>query len=155
VFSRRFYGFFGRHLLYIPDGPTDPNVSFTWDQATSDAFFAWIDKNNLSPGFTRRNGYNTGWTQRFDMRISQDIPLGGDFRGRVYLKIYNLGNLLNDDWGKVTDAEFFTPQIVNAGVEAGTGRFIYSGFTDNSLQTTIDERSLWDARLGVDIKFGK
>lgn len=148
-------GFFGRHLLYIPDGPTDPNVLFTWNQATSDAFFAWVDKNDLKPGFTRRNAYNTGWTQRFDMRISQDIPMGADFRGRIYLKIYNLGNLLNDDWGKVTDAEFFTPQIVNAGVDAGTGRFIYSGFTDNSLQTTIDERSLWEARLGIDIRFGQ
>jgi hypothetical protein len=148
-------GFFGRHLLYIPDGPSDPNVIFNWNQATNDAFFAWVDKNNLSPGFTRRNGYNTGWTQRFDMRISQDIPLGGDFRGRVYLKIYNLGNLLNDEWGKVTDAEFFTPQIVNAGVDGTTGQFIYTGFSDNSLQTTVDERSLWEARLGIDIKFGK
>jgi hypothetical protein len=144
-----------RQLLYIPDGPTDPNVVFTWDQATSDAFFAWVDDNNLSSGLVRRNSQFTGWTQRFDLRISQDIPLGGDFRGRVYLKIYNLGNLLNDDWGKVTDAEFFSPDRVTAGVNS-SGQYVYSAFSDSSsLQTTIDERSLWEARLGIDIKFGQ
>jgi hypothetical protein len=55
----------------------------------------------------------------------------------------------------VSIAEFFTPQIVNAGVDGTTGQFIYTGFSDNSLQTTVDERSLWEARLGIDIKFGK
>jgi len=143
-----------RQLLYIPDGPTDPSVVFTWDQATSDAFFAWVDDNKLSPGFVRRNTIGTGWTQRFDFRVSQDIALGSDFRGRIYLKVYNIGNLLSDKWGKVTDAEFFSPDIVSAGLNA-SGQYVYTGFGEKSAQTTIDERSLWEARLGIDVKFGK
>jgi len=147
-------GYYGRHLLYVPTGPTDPNVIFDWDAETNDAFFAWVDKNGLKPGLVSRNEYNTGWSTRFDLRISQDIPLGGDFRGRLYLKIYNVGNMLSDKWGKITDAEFYSPQIVNAGVDDESGRFIYTGFSDNPLQTTVNERSLWEARLGIDIKFG-
>jgi hypothetical protein len=148
-------GFFGRHLLYIPDGPSDPNVVFGagFDQA---AFFDWVDRKNLKPGFTKRNGYNTGWNQRFDLRISQDIRFGDDFAGRLYLKIYNIGNLLSDDWGKVTDAEFFTPQMVTtASSVTALGQFQYTGFTENSIQTTVDERSLWEARFGIDFSFGR
>jgi len=154
IFTLEGDGSLRRQLLYIPDGPTDPNVVFTWNQATSDAFFAWVSDNHLSPGFVRRNTVGTGWTQRFDLRISQDIALGGDFRGRLYLKVYNLGNLLNDKWGKVTDAEFFSPDIVRTGVNT-SGQYVYTDFSPRSAQTTIDERSLWEARLGIDIKFGQ
>jgi outer membrane receptor for ferrienterochelin and colicin len=145
-------GFFGRHLLYIPDGPTDPNVVFgpEFDQ---EAFFAWAAERGLGPGFTERNGYNTGWSNRFDLRISQEIPLPAGLLGRVYFKVYNLGNMLNDDWGKIVDAQFFTPEIVDASVD-DQGRFVFEDFSDRSIERTYVNRSLWEARLGFDIKFG-
>ncbi len=145
-------GFFGRHLLYIPDGPTDPNVVFDpgFDQQ---AFFAWAAANGLGPGFTERNGYNTGWSSRFDLRVSQEIPLPADLVGRIYFKVYNLGNLLNDDWGEIVDAQFFTPEIVGASVD-DQGRFVFESFSDRSIERTYVNRSLWEARLGFDIKFG-
>ena len=145
-------GFFGRHLLYIPAGPTDPNVVFGPD-FDQEAFFAWVADKGLAPGFTERNGYNTGWSTRFDLRVSQDISLPAGFRGRAYLKIYNLGNLLNDEWGEIVDAQFFTPEIVDASVDA-QGRFVYEEFSDRSIERTYINRSLWEARIGVDIKFG-
>ncbi len=116
-------GFFGRHLLYIPDGPTDPNVVFDPD-FDQEAFFAWAAGQGLGPGFTERNGYNTGWSNRFDLRISQEIPLPANLVGRIYFKVYNLGNLLNDDWGEIVDAQFFTPEIVDASVD-DQGRFVF------------------------------
>ena len=145
-------GFFGRHLLYIPDGPTDPNVVFDpgFDQQ---AFFEWAAANGLGPGFTERNGYNTGWSSRFDLRISQEIPLPANLVGRVYFKVYNLGNMLNSDWGEIVDAQFFTPEIVDASVDA-QGRFVYEEFSERSIERTYINRSLWEARLGFDIKFG-
>jgi len=146
-------GFFGRHLLYIPDGPTDPNVVFDpgFDQQ---AFFEWAAANGLGPGFTERNGYNTGWSSRFDLRISQEIPLPADLVGRLYFKVYNLGNMLNNDWGEIVDAQFFTPEIVGASVDA-QGRFVFESFSDRSIERTYVNRSLWEARLGFDIKFGR
>lgn len=146
-------GFFGRHLLYVPAGPTDPNVVFDsgFDQQ---AFFDWVAANGLAPGFQPRNAQNAGWSSRFDLRISQEIPLGGDFLGRVYFKVYNFGNMLNSDWGKITDSTFFTPQVVDASVDS-EGRFVFEDFSDRSIETTIINRSLWEARLGIDIKFGQ
>ena len=155
-------GFFGRHLLYIPSGPNDPNVIFDpgFDQAE---FFAWVASEGLSPGLTERNQRNADWTTRFDLRISQDIPLPGDLSGRLYLKVYNIGNLLNDDWGKISDSVFFTPEYVDADIDPNTGQFIYNSFGNfdqgvfvgpPDIERTIINRSLWEARIGIDIRFG-
>ncbi len=145
-------GFFGRHLLYVPTGPSDPNVVFDpgFDQA---AFFQWVSDNGLGPGFQDRNAQHADYSSRFDLRVSQEIPLPGDFLGRLYFKVFNFGNMLNDDWGKITDATFFTPQVVDASVD-GQGRFVFESFRDRSIETTIVNRSLWEARMGIDIKFG-
>jgi hypothetical protein len=146
-------GFFGRHLLYIPTGLSDPNVIF--DPGFNDAeFFAWVESEGLSPGLTERNQRNAAWSNRFDLRISQDIPLWGNFKGRLYLKVFNLGNLLNDDWGKATDSVFFTPVFVDSDVDQTTGQFIYNEFNNVPMEETINNSSLWEARLGIDIRFG-
>ncbi len=146
-------GFFGRHLLYVPTGPSDPNVVYApgFDLA---GFNQWIADNGLSPGFQERNAQHADWSSRFDLRISQEIPLGGDFVGRLYFKVYNFGNMLNDDWGKITDAVFFTPQVVDATIDA-QGRFVYDDFSARSIEETVINRSLWEARVGIDIKFGQ
>ena len=71
----------------------------------------------------------------------------------MYLKIYNLGNLLNDDWGRVTDAQYFPVRVVDADVD-DQGRFVFNSFSDRSNERVIVGASLWEARLGFDIRFG-
>ncbi|MDX1569012.1 MAG: carboxypeptidase regulatory-like domain-containing protein [Xanthomonadales bacterium] len=145
-------GFFGRHLLYVPTGPEDDNVVFEegFDQT---AFFDWVARNGLAPGFVERNGRHADWSTRFDFRIDQEIPTFiDDTRGRLFMKIYNLGNLLNDDWGLVTDAQFFSVQVVNSGVN-DLGQFVYERFRDRSINDVLENRSLWDVLIGVEIDF--
>jgi len=146
-------GFFGRHLLYVPNGPTDPNVVYDpgFDVA---GFNQWVADNGLSPGFQERNGQNADWSQRWDLRISQELPMPADLLGRLYFKVYNFGNMLNSDWGKITDAEFFSQEVVGASVD-GTGRFVFESFTPRSINDVYPNRSLWEARIGIDIKFGQ
>ncbi len=147
-------GFFGRNLLYVPTGPSDPNVVFNWTPEEDAAFWAFVERNGLSPGQSERNAKHADWSTRFDIRVHQEISLPGDFVGRLYLKVYNIGNMLNDDWGKITDAVFFTPQPVNA-TALGDGQPVrFNSFRDTPLERTINGRSLWEARLGIDIKFG-
>jgi len=165
-------GRFGRHLLYVPTGSGDTNVVFQPFVADGDidpvsgqvangdiaafdqtAFFAWVGANGLAPGLQERNAQNADWSTRFDLRISQQIPLPAKLEGNLYFKVYNFGNMLNDDWGKITDAQFFTPQVVNSSVDS-QGRFIFSTFSERSLETVIINRSLWEARIGFDIRFG-
>ena len=148
-------GFFGRHLLYVPTDADDPNVIFGSGFET-EAFFDWVDREGLARGqFVGRNSINAKWSTRWDLRISQELPLPGNLVGRLYFKVYNFGNMLNKDWGKVTDAEFFTPVAVDrASVDGTTGQYIYNNFNDTTVNFLLEERSLWEARLGFDIKFG-
>jgi hypothetical protein len=145
-------GFNDRHLLYVPTGPSDPNVVYDpgFDQS---AFFAWVNREGLSPGFHERNSINARWSTVWNLAVRQDIPLPGDLRGILYLKIKNLGNLLNDDWGRVTDAQYFPVRVVEARVD-DQGRFVYESFSDRSLERVYVGPSLWEARVGFDIRFG-
>jgi hypothetical protein len=68
------------------------------------------------------------------------------------VKIYNLGNLLNDDWGLVTDSQFFSRQIITADID-DQGRYVYKGFSDRSINDILETRSLWQVRLGVEFNF--
>ena len=145
-------GFNDRHLLYVPNGASDPNVVFGsgFDQAE---FFAFVAREGLAPGFHERNSKNARWSTVWNLSIRQDVPLGNMLRGIVYLKIKNLGNLLNDDWGRVTDAQYFPRRVVDANVD-DEGRFEFNSFSDRSLERQYVNPSLWEVRMGLDIRFG-
>ncbi len=67
-------GFNDRHLLYVPTGPSDPNVVFDagFDQA---AFAEFVARNGLQPGFNARNEVNTGWSTVWNLSVRQDVKL--------------------------------------------------------------------------------
>lgn len=147
-------GFFGRHLLYIPTGTDDPNVVFDAGFDLT-SFDAWIQTNgyaNIRGEFVPRNDQHARWTTRFDFRFDQEIPFFFGSRGRLFLKIYNVGNLLNDNWGLVTDAQFFSQQIITADID-DQGRYVYQRFRDRTVNDVLETRSLWQARLGFEINF--
>ena len=145
-------GFNARHLLYVPDGPNDPNVIYDpgFDQA---AFNAFVQGAGLSPGFQARNSVHAKWSSRFDFAVSQDIPMfNDDLRGRVLLKVYNLGNLLNDEWGKQYDAQFSPQSVVDASI-APTGEFVFESFNNTNINDLQEFRSLWEIKLIAQIDF--
>ena len=145
-------GFFGRHLLYVPTGEGDPNVVFA-DSFQTQAFFDWVGRQGLSPGFIPRNGTNARWSGRVDLGINQDFPIGlKRANGRVYLRMYNLLNFIDDDWGKVYDAFFFTPQVVSSNVNSA-GQYVFTDFDESEVTNLLEIRSLWQARFGIEIRF--
>ena len=146
-------GYYGRHLLYVPTGADDPAVVFGSGFDT-EAFFNWVSKNELTRGeMTERNGQHAKWSTRFDLRIDQELPTFiGKSRARLYAKIYNLGNLLNDEWGHVNDAQFFSVQVVNSGIN-DQGLLEFERFSDRSINYLLENRSLWDVRIGLEINF--
>ena len=80
--------------------------------------------------------------------------MGSSMYGNLYFKVKNLGNLLNDDWGKVTDAQYF-PQVVIRDLDVLPGGVMqYEEFRDVGLQRTYVNPSLWEIRFGLDIRFG-
>ena len=59
-----------RHLLYVPTGPDDPNVEFDED-FDQDAFFAFVAREGLAPGFVKRNDINARWSTVWNLSIRQ------------------------------------------------------------------------------------
>jgi hypothetical protein len=149
-------GRFGRHLLYVPTGATDPNVIFEpgFDQA---GFFDFVAREGLESGLQNRNENHAKWSYRLDFRIDQELPTFIDgTHGRLFFKMYNLTNFLNDDWGQANDAQFFSVQVVNSTVDGGvngTGQYKFERFNDRSINDLIENQSYWEARVGLEFEF--
>lgn len=140
-----------RHLLYVP-GPNDTNVIAgpNFDVA---GFAAFVASKGLSQGFVERNDHYAKWSSRMDLRVDQELPLFfADSKARLYLKVYNVLNLLHDEWGIQHDAEFFSPDIVTSSVNA-QGQYVYERFTPKSVSDLRETDSLWQVRLGVQFEF--
>ncbi|MCH7636549.1 MAG: carboxypeptidase regulatory-like domain-containing protein [Proteobacteria bacterium] len=143
-----------RHLLYMPDGPSDPLVQFDpgFDQA---GFFAWAAENDLTKyggGIVPRNSIEGAWWTKFDLRVSQDLPgFSPDHSSQVYFTIQNIGNLLNDDWGVLEERSFpRTADAVEASISGN--QYVFEEFTS---QTTsrVASASLWTMRFGFNYRF--
>ncbi|MDP2126426.1 MAG: TonB-dependent receptor [Pseudohongiella sp.] len=140
-----------RHLLYVP-GLNDTNVIAgpNFDVA---AFANFISDNGLQQGFVDRNEQYSRWTSRMDLRLDQELPVFFQgSRARLYMKVYNVLNMLNNEWGHQYDAQFFSPDVVVSSVNA-QGQYVYESFTPRPISTLREPESLWQVRLGVQIEF--
>ncbi len=146
-----------RALLYVPTGPTDPNVVFNGATFETDAFFDWVKAEGLSPGYVQRNATHAKASGRMDLRIDQEIPLfHPELKARLFVKVYNFSNMLNKDWGRAYDSKFNAPIIVNGGVDS-SGRYLFNTFEsdpdDRSVTELFTNSSLWEARIGIEVNF--
>ena len=142
-----------RSLLYVPTGPTDPNVNFDpgFDET---AFFDFVAASGLTGGQTvPRNAFTGSWWSKFDVKISQEIPGFGDHKGSVFIIIENFGNLLNDDWGVLYEQSFPRNQaVVDASYDMATDQYTFTSFRPGS-QRRVQAPSLWQARIGISYRF--
>lgn len=107
-------------LLYVPTGRgdvvfrdvtvTSGGVSTFYSAAQQEAaFFEWLAQHpelaRYGGTFAPANGFRSGWTNTFDLRVSQELP--GFWKGHkssVTLDVMNVGNLLNKKWGLIEDS---------------------------------------------------
>ncbi|MBJ6978781.1 MULTISPECIES: carboxypeptidase regulatory-like domain-containing protein [unclassified Luteimonas] len=154
-------------LFYVPAGPGD--VQWVGGAAMEQAFFDWMAaeapelqayRGQVAPA----NAFRAGWTNSFDVRVSQEIPMFFEgHKAEIALDIMNVGNLINKDWGLIDDYGFFaTRRVANyAGIDPATGKYVYnfSGSTDNSgIQETNGDGintavSRWSVMLSLKYKF--
>lgn len=157
VFSRDDGDVFGdardyRHLLYVPNGPSDPNVIYdsSFDQ---EAFFAFIAKEGLKPGIQKRNDQQSSWWGHLDFRFEQEFP--GFFEGdrfSAFVIVKNFCNLINDDWCVLKEASFpLTDDVVNMDIV--DGKYLYQSFVNPGGQSRATQASLWEVRVGVKYEF--
>ncbi|WP_417485841.1 TonB-dependent receptor [Maricaulis sp.] len=146
-------------LLYVPTGPSDPNVDLSaMSAAEVTAFFDFINEAGLSGnagGFADRNGDQGGWWTKADLRIAQDMPgFMEGHRSQIFLDIDNFTNLLNDEWGILNEAGFpRRNRVVDAELTNGSTQFAYSNFNNPTTTTRVGDASLWSVRVGLRYNF--
>jgi len=148
-----------RHLLYIPTGPSDPNVTFGPGFDT-DAFFAYLNEtglNDYAGGIAPRNTFDSGWWQKYDIRIEQEFPgFNPEHHFSAFMLIENVGNLINDDWGVLKEQSFpYRQAVVEIDEDElhDNGVYIYEAFQSPAPQSRVADASLWEIRFGVSYSF--
>jgi hypothetical protein len=143
-------------LLYMPSGPSDPLVQFdpAFDQA---GFFAWAEETGLSKyggQIVPRNSLEGEWWNKFDLRISQELPaFSSDHRALLWLNFENIGNLLNDDWGVLKERGFpRRADVVDAELSADGSQYIFNDYFSQGV-SRVTRASLWRIRVGFSYKF--
>ncbi|MGH6705852.1 MAG: TonB-dependent receptor, partial [Sphingomicrobium sp.] len=157
-------------LLYIPSGPTDPNISPTSNMAAVQALADFASDLECAEDYLgksiKRNTCTNDWYFDLDLRFSQELPgpsslTGiGDLRDKItlYAMFDNFLNFLDNDWNVQRRRQFAGLQDVASisGIDA-QGRYIITGFNgeddfkaDNFINTSS---SVWKIKVGVSYKF--
>ncbi|RZK28253.1 MAG: hypothetical protein EOO57_21350 [Hymenobacter sp.] len=171
-------------LIYIPKSASEitfvpvttgtgaSTVTQFTAQQQSDAFFAFVDQDPYlskhKGEYAERNGAQFPWRNQVDVKILQDIftNIGGKRNSlQVSLDIFNFGNLLNNNWGRIkqtTFNNFLEPQNVANLTNAATGptptfRFGRDNVTGQLLTTTFRDAvslsSTYYMQLGLRYSF--
>jgi hypothetical protein len=146
-------------LLYVPKDDSDYLVGGTLTQAAFDAYLAATGLDRYRGQIAPRNAFESPWWTSADVRLSQEIP--GLFRGAkgvLSLDIINVANLLNNSWGRFAEVSFpYVWPVVNATIDAATGKYRYSSITPAGPQLPVysltPQVSVWRLNLGVRYQF--
>ncbi len=164
-------GRFGNDLIYVPNSPAEikfidrlnsSNTAVVATAAQQSADFenfitndAYLTKRRGN--YTERNGRSTPWEHVVDARLAQDfyVTMGGkrhDFQFTV--DIFNLTNLINNDWGR---QYFVSNQAYNVltAVTRTSGSFAGKGFNFNNTQLpwSMSFASRWQGQIGLRYTF--
>ena len=150
-------GRFSNDLFYVPRtqaeinllpiGGTNPlTAAQQWESLN-----AFIDNDpylrDRRGQYTERNGARTPWEHQFDLRISQDF--GVDLAGarntlQLTFDIFNVGNLLNKDWGRAYSVNNNAVELVRV---TGTG-FNFNRSNPQGYDIS-DLGSRWQGQFGI------
>lgn len=144
-------------LFYVPNGPSDPLITYRagTTQAEIDRFYDFLNTSGLvayAGTAVPRNSEASSFAHRFDLSFTQEVPLHGRFRAEFFCNIINVGNLLNSDWGQLSEVPFsFTAGV--AGGRPVNGRIEYDLRTAPQGEQTVANRSQWAIQVGATLKF--
>jgi len=130
-----------RYLMYVPTGVNDPLVSFN-TAANAAAFDAYLQQTGLDKyrgKVAPRNAFNSKWFTRFDLHLSQELPvpvLGGKSRVTLFADVENFTNLINKKWGQIREYAF--PYTVSPVQVQCLTTAVATGTAPTAAQTTAN-----------------
>lgn len=157
---------FPNDLLYVPTGRDDPLADFErmivrdpvtnviLDDSLVPAFFAFLDKSGLNKfagSHAPRNAFTSKWTHRFDLKVSQEIPIRGPLKAELFIDFLNVLNFFNDKAGNVDEVPFQTFSIPGGAI-SGDGAFQYN-FSRAPQSSDNVFTSRWLLQTGIKLKF--
>lgn len=114
------------NLPYIPKNPSDIRLV---DKGTYTASQQWTDLDNLINGdkylntrrgqYAERNGLHTPWNHELDLKLMHEFKLSKTNKNetlQLSLDVFNVLNLINNDWGHltfVTNVNNYTVNLLN------------------------------------------
>ena len=171
----------GNDLIYIPKDPSEitfgngnnstgsaANVTINGVVYTpkqqSDLFFAYIHQDKYlrkhMGQYAERNGAQLPWRNQLDAKFLQDVFVNvGKQRNTIQFSIdvFNFGNLLNSDWGKVKTinaSSILVPQNVANLTPGGTTKPIFRLAVDRNNPITQTFRNNVSTVSTYSIQFG-
>ena len=104
-----------------------------------------------------RNSGRSPWVKNFDVRISQELPgFMAGHKSELWLDILNVGNLMNNKWGRIEEYGF--PQARGVaefgGIDPVTKKYVYR-FNGADQTRIYDDRGIsrWALQVGFRYKF--
>jgi len=138
--------------FYVPDGENDALVTYA-EGFDKTGFFDYINNTGcLTAGsISHRHACTSAWINRFDLHVSQEIKITGEHMLELTFDVENIGNMLNNDWGRAESyTQPFNAPVVNVAIE--DGKYVYSNFT-KPMPTVAKIPSVWKAQLGLRYRF--
>ena len=113
-----------------------------------------------------RNSGRSPWVTSLDLRLAQEFPVWRKSRGVVSLDVENLANLINNDWGQITQVSFIyvapvldANRIVTSGCPGlASSCYVYRPRSGESGPTAPFKsltalNSVWRVQLGLRFEF--
>ncbi len=149
----------GNFLAYIPTA-NDPNMNYGADPVAAaemeSELLASIQEAGLTQfagSYAPKNSTQLPWNTTLDMAISQEIPgLVDGVKGKLYMTISNVLNLIDKDKGKFFENRFGTYRLYTISGYDAEGRAMVDDIKNDS--PTFDrEDSTWRVNVGVRFSF--
>ncbi|MEO7553840.1 MAG: TonB-dependent receptor [Alteraurantiacibacter sp.] len=151
--------------LYIPTGPTDPNLSPNSNAAAVSSLLAYLDDLGCADGYegrtVARNTCTEDWVYDLDLRISQEVPGPGHFFGledriELFADVDNVLNILDSSWNTQRSRGVFGDgQIVDLvdGNFDAQGRYVITDFNPDDQERINTSASAWRIQIGARYEF--
>ena len=154
-------GAFSNDLLYVPNSASEIKLVALTGSNSATVAEQWTALNNFIEQdpylktrrgqYAERNGARTPWEHRFDLRVTQD--LGITIKERVHrfqltFDIFNVGNLLNKDWGKSYFVANQAYQLITYTTSGGGG-YTFRAPSENKAFNISDLALRWQGQFGV------
>ena len=145
-FARR-----NHQLFYVPRGDDTDVILSGIDPGEFDDFLERSGLDKYRGKIVPKNAFQSSWFTKFDIRLAQDLPnpISGH-RARFVIDIENVGNMLNDKWGRAESVPFpFLAPAVDVNYDVATGKYVYSNLRQSSPERVDVLASVWRASLGL------